>query len=150
MKTKPNPSIVEFQNNVPRIVALGLLAALLLVALNGCKRNAPNAPATIDPAGVYTLVSLDGKTVPCDISHEGTSMKILSGTFTITADGTCSSAIALTLPNKRDLNKVTKATWTRQGTELTMQWEGAGTTLGTVNGRTFTMTNEGMVFVYQK
>jgi hypothetical protein len=31
-----------------------------------------------------------------------------------------------------------------------MQWEGAGTTLGSINGNTFAMTNEGMVFAYRK
>jgi hypothetical protein len=31
-----------------------------------------------------------------------------------------------------------------------MQWEGAGTTVGTVEGNDFTMNNEGMVFVYRK
>ena len=31
-----------------------------------------------------------------------------------------------------------------------MQWQGAGMTTGTVEGNTFTMENEGMVFVYQR
>ena len=31
-----------------------------------------------------------------------------------------------------------------------MTWAGAGTTVGTVEGNTFTMTNEGMVLVYRR
>ena len=31
-----------------------------------------------------------------------------------------------------------------------MKWQGAGMTIGTVEGDTFTMDNEGMVFVYKK
>jgi len=31
-----------------------------------------------------------------------------------------------------------------------MNWQGAGTTIGTVEGDTFTMNNEGMVFAYRK
>ena len=150
MKTILIPSNVKLQSYTPRIVALGLLAAVLLLALTGCKGSANTASARLDPAGVYSLVSVDGKTVPCDISHEGAAMKVKSGTFTITADGACSSDITFNVANHRDVNRVVKAAWTRQGAELTMRWEGAGTTLGSVNGSTFTMTNEGMVFAYRK
>jgi hypothetical protein len=31
-----------------------------------------------------------------------------------------------------------------------MQWKGVGQTIGTILGDTFTMDNEGMVFVYKK
>jgi hypothetical protein len=34
--------------------------------------------------------------------------------------------------------------YTVAGTRLTMQWHGAGTTVGTVQGDTFTMYNEGI------
>ena len=43
-----------------------------------------------------------------------------------------------------------RATYTRHGSELTMQWQGAGTTVGTLTGDTFTMNNEGMMLAYQK
>ena len=43
-----------------------------------------------------------------------------------------------------------RPTYTRQGTKLTMKWEGAGITMGNVESNTFTMDNEGMVFVYRK
>jgi hypothetical protein len=48
------------------------------------------------------------------------------------------------------MSREVKATYTRQGTQITMQWEGAGMTMGNVSGNTFTMTNEGMVFAYRK
>ena len=31
-----------------------------------------------------------------------------------------------------------------------MKWEGAGTTTGTVEGYTFTINTEGMIFAYRK
>ena len=31
-----------------------------------------------------------------------------------------------------------------------MQWKGAGETVGTIQGNTVTMDNDGMVFVYSK
>jgi hypothetical protein len=43
-----------------------------------------------------------------------------------------------------------KATYTREGNKLTMKWQSGGMTIGTVEGDTFTMSNEGMVFVYRK
>jgi hypothetical protein len=48
------------------------------------------------------------------------------------------------------ITREVKATYTRQGSKLTMQWEGAGMTTGTVEGDMFTMNNEGMVFSYRK
>jgi hypothetical protein len=50
----------------------------------------------------------------------------------------------------RDAAIEVKATYTREGPKLTMKWQGAGTTIGTVEGDIFTMNNEGMVFAYRK
>jgi hypothetical protein len=54
------------------------------------------------------------------------------------------------VPPGGDVNRVVKATYTRENSKLTMRWEGAGTTTGTVEGDTFTMNNEGMIFAYRK
>jgi hypothetical protein len=35
-------------------------------------------------------------------------------------------------------------------TELTMKWQNAGMTKGRIIGQTFTMTNEGIAYVYRK
>jgi hypothetical protein len=40
--------------------------------------------------------------------------------------------------------------YTKKGSKLIMQWKGAGTTTGTIECSTFTMNNEGMLFVYRK
>jgi hypothetical protein len=93
------------------------------------------------------LVTVDGNKVPCTVQHEGHTMTINSGSFIINADGTCSSKMSLA---GRDTPIEVKATYTREGPKLTMQWQGAGMTIGTVEGDTFTMNNEGMVFAYRK
>ena len=77
-------------------------------------------------------------------------MNIKSGTFTIAANGRCSSRMFFSVGSRKDMDLERKASYTRQGAELTMQWEGAGMTMGNVHDNTFTMTNEGMVFCYQK
>ena len=61
-------------------------------------------------------------------------------------------AARLPSPCRRKAMQVARSrpTYTRQGTKLTMKWEGAGITMGNVESNTFTMDNEGMVFVYRK
>ncbi len=129
---------------------LSLLAAASLV---GCNRQPTTVAATAtvsDPAGTYTLVSIDGKNVPCTINHEGATPTIKSGSFVINADGTCSSKMVFSMPQGPENTREVKATYTREGKTLTMKWEGAGVTTGTVDGDTFTMGNEGMTIVDRK
>jgi len=116
------------------------------MACAGCKKEAKVA-AEGNPVGTYRLVSVDGNRVPCTVQHEGHAMAVTSGSFIINADGSCSSKIVLA---GRDSAIEVKATYTREGSKLTMQWQGAGTTTGTFEDNTFTMNNEGMVFVYRK
>ena len=101
-------------------------------------------------SGVYTLVTVNGLKLPAKVSHEGADLEVRSGTFTITADGKCSSKMIFVPPSGREATVDTRATYSREGPKLTMQWQGAGMTTGTVEGNTFTMGNEGMVFVYRK
>jgi hypothetical protein len=149
MKTEPNKSNIKLQSAMPHFLGLCFISAFLMLAWTGCKNEA-GSNASIDPTGVYALVSVDGKSLPCSLSHEGAALTIKSGVFTIKADSNCSSQIIFSVPTRGDMSREVKATYTRQGAELTMQWEGAGMTMGNVNGNTFTMTNEGMVFAYRK
>ena len=113
-------------------------------------RNKAAAAKSKDVAGVYSLVTVDGKKVPATVSHEGTDLQIRSGSFTINADGTCSSKMTFVPPSGTEATVDAKATFTWEGPKLSMQWQGAGRTTGTVEGSTFTMENEGMVFAYRK
>jgi hypothetical protein len=130
------------------------LPLFIVLVCAGCKQDAkviadsnPKVAADTNPVGTYTLVTVDGNKVPYTVQHEGHAMTIKSGSFIINADGTCSSKMLL---EGRDAAIEVKATYTREGSKLTMQWEGAGTTVGTVEGDTFTMNNEGMIFAYRK
>jgi hypothetical protein len=101
-------------------------------------------------AGVYVLISVDGKPVPANITHESIAMQVRSGTFTINADGKCSTKTVFVPPSGTEVTREVSATYTKEGSKLTMQWKSAGTTIGTIQGNTFIMNNEGMVFVYSK
>jgi hypothetical protein len=150
MKKELNQPNLKLQNGMPHFLGLCLISAFLVLAWTGCKKNEAGSNANIDPTGVYALVSVDGKSLPCSLTHEGAVLTVKSGVFTIKADGNCSSQITGSVPTKGDVSREVKATYTCQGATLTMQWEGAGMTMGSVNGNTFAMTNEGMVFAYQK
>jgi hypothetical protein len=75
---------------------------------------------------------------------------VRSGSFTIKADGTCSTKTVFVPPSGTEATREVSATYTKEGSKLTMKWQGAGMTIGTVEGDKFTMDNEGMVFVYKK
>jgi len=113
-------------------------------------RKKPAVAGSKEIAGVYTLSTVNGQKVPATISHEGATLRILSGTFTITPEGTCSSRMIFIPPSGRQATVETTATYTVEGQKLDMQWKNAGRTTGTVEGNTFTMNNEGMVLAYQK
>jgi hypothetical protein len=127
-------------------LVIPLLAGLLLSA---CKQESP-ATGGGNTAGVYALVSVNGNRVPAKITHDGATIEVRSGTFTIKADGTCSSKTSFVPPTGSEATREVNATYTKDGSQLTMRWEGAGTTTGTIDGNTFTMNNEGMVLVYRK
>ncbi len=118
------------------------------VLIPGCGQQKASQPT--GSTDRYTLVSVDGKPVPASISHEGVPLKVLSGTFTLNPDGTCSTRTTFVPPSGSEVSRDANATYTRTGSTLTMSWQGAGTTTGALHGNDFFMTNEGMAFVYRK
>ena len=147
-RTSPSAK-VSLEAQTPRIIAFVLLALLALIALTGCNHDSGNT-ADVDLTGVYSLVSVNGISLPCDLQHEGADMTIKSGVFTINADGTCTSLMKFSVVGHEDIGREVRATYTHNGTELTMNWERAGTTKGDVDGNRFTMNNEGMLLAYEK
>jgi hypothetical protein len=144
------------QTQVP-IKSIALIQRTLLICtlltsgllLSACKQDAKVAKAA-DPAGVYALVSVNGSQVPASVAHEGVNLQVRSGTFSIKSDGTCGTKTVFVPPSGSEATREVNATYTQEGSKLTMRWQGAGVTSGTVDGKTFTMENEGMVFVYKK
>jgi len=156
MNTKQNELNCEQRRAKRHLLHFCVVSLLMVTVWTGCKQEtkvdtdakpAAAPTADINPAGTYTLVTVDGNKVPCAVEHEGHKMTIESGGFIINPDGTCSSKMSLA---GRNAAIEVKATYTREGQKLTMKWQGAGMTTGTVEGDTFTMNNEGMVFAYRK
>ncbi len=122
------------------------IASMIMLGACNAMHNAP----TVSAVGHYALVSVDGKPVPADVSHDGAKLEVRSGSFTIDADGTCRTTTVFVPPTGREVAREVSATYTQEGATLTMRWKGAGMTIGSVEGSTFTMNNEGMLFVYTK
>ena len=146
MKTDQNHIPVKAINKHALQLCVLLTAGLLLSA---CTPEAKVAKE-VDPTGVYALVSVNGSAVPASVSHDGTALQVRSGTFTIKADGTCGTKTVFVPPSGPEATREVSATYTKEGSKLTMKWQGAGMTTGTIEGNTFTMDNEGMLFVYKK
>jgi hypothetical protein len=156
MKTEQTELNGEQRRATRHLLHLCFLPLFMVMVWAGCKqetkvtadtKTVAATAADISPVGTYNLVTVDGNKVPCTVQHEGHTMTIQSGGFIINPDGTCSSKMSLA---GRDAAIEVKATYTREGPKLTMKWQGAGTTIGTVEGDTFTMNNEGMVLAYHK
>jgi hypothetical protein len=145
MKTYPAIINPVRNNHTPRVIALGVLAVLLL-----CGLARGHAQTAINPAGVYALVSVDGKNVPCTINHDGAKMNVQSGAFTISTNGQITNVMTISVGDRKNVRVETHATYTVKESELTMKWQNAGTTKGRIAGQTFTMTNEGMAYIYKK
>ena len=148
-----NSTHIRFENTqqqtARRLLRFGWLPVVLALAAAGCNQKPPVAAAA-DPTGTYTLVSVDGKNVPCTVQHEGHTLEVKSGAIILNADGSCSSKTVFVPPSGNDVSNEVAATYTRQGSNFTMQWKGAGTTTATVQGDTFSMNNEGMILSYRK
>jgi hypothetical protein len=139
-----------FKMKTQLVIALKLIFVLAAGLIMSACAKQESTPNNADFAGVYALVSVNGSHVPASITHEGVAVQVRSGTFTISADGTCSTKTVFVPPNGTEVAREVSATYTKDGSKLTMAWKGAGRTTGTIQDNTFTMNNEGMVLEYKK
>ncbi len=144
---------------VIRKLSIFLACGILIVAGSGCTAVKNNSgsfeTASVQETlasitGNYKLIAVNGTTIPATVSHGDARIKVLSGEFVIRADGSCSSNTDFSPPAGGKLTRRVHATFTRNGSNLLMQWEGAGVTRGHIDDRTFTMDNHGTIFVYSR
>lgn len=134
-------------------IVLSSLVSLTLFSMVACHdavRTPRPTPDMADIAGCYALVSVNAKSVPTTVIHEGATLEVRAGTCTFGTDGRCRTTTVFVPPSGREVVREVGAVYSKAGAELTMRWDGAGMTTGSVDGNIFTMHNEGMVFVYRK
>lgn len=124
-----------------------VLAVVAIPFCAGAQSGGTDAP---DITGTYALVSINGQPLPFTIDHDGVAITIRSGRFVINADKTCASSMTFVVASGQEMTRDVSATYTRDGSKLTMTWTGAGVTTGTADGKTFTFDNEGMALAYKK
>lgn len=134
-------------------IILGRIFALfsVIIVLAGCKSNYDAELAKLPGiSGDYILETINGNKLPFAPPHHGGAPQVTSGMFTIKSDGTCTSKIHFTPPSGKAMIREVRATYEREGNTLRMKWHGAGRTIGTLDGDSFTMKNEGVLFSYRK
>ncbi len=104
----------------------------------------------INPNGIYTLITLDGNSIPATVSEGGHTIQVLSGSFTFDGKGNCISKMTFVPQGGNQQTMEVNATYTISDSTLTMKWQNAGVTTGTLNGDIFTMMNEGTKLVFKK
>lgn len=124
------------------MVLLGLATVLV-----GCT-SGPKISGR-DAAGDYDLLGVNGQTVPCEITHGGHPLKVLRGQLTLGRDGTVRSVIDFVGPTGREVRREVDGKYQREGGDLRMRWDRAGTTRARWEADDLVMNNEGMLFRYR-
>lgn len=121
----------------------------LALALPGCRQG--ESPAkTSDHVGTYTLATINGNRLPFTPPNEGGAPQIESGAIALLADGSFSSTMTYRMPDGKVGNRGSSGSYTRQGSSFKLEWKGAGVTLGTLEGNTFTIDDDGLKCAYRK
>ena len=123
-----------------------LLTGLLLI---GCTRRIQAPPSTAI-IGTFQLVEVDGNTIPAEVTHGSSAVRIESGQIEFDSQGTCISRTVFGPPKGENIHREVRADCDYDGQTVDLTWHGAGRTRGEFAGEEFTMNNEGMMFRYRK
>ena len=143
-------------------VVFGL--ALVMAACGGDNAFGPDGVGNGDPsaslAGTYTLTSVDGQLPYVFFQNSAGRTEFYGGTMVMRADRSYTETLNVRAvfsdgaPSQTD-NAVETGTFTVNGTQLTFAVPPIGQELGysyngTLNGRNFTYTYNGVVFAYTR
>ena len=131
------------------------LISLALVVLVACGDDSTTAPTTDSVAGTWSLQSINGTALPYVVFQIGADkvelvsdvvVAVASGAFTQTTVVRTTSSGQVTTESQADAG-----TWSLNGTAVTFQFNGDGTTgTGSISGNTMTIAESGFAFVYRK
>lgn len=131
-----------------RGIAVALAVGAIALLTGGCHPQGSTTAEGI--GGVFVLQAVDGVALPARLKHGGATLEVRSGSMTFEANGTCVSRTSFVPPSGVEVKREVTADYVQDGTRLRMTWHGAGRTSGSLDGDTFTMNNEGMVFTYHR
>jgi len=131
------------------------LISLALVILVACGDDSTTAPTNDSVAGTWSLQSINGTGLPYVVFQIGADkvelvsdvvVAVASGAFTQTTVVRTTTSGQVTTESQADAG-----TWSLNGTAVTFQFNGDGTTgTGSISGNTMTIAESGFAFVYRK
>jgi len=129
-----------------------LLVMVFCVLPMACETTGEDKMAgETDISGTYNLVSIDGNPIPYAPMHGGQRVpEVVEGSLTMREGGAFASAMEYVDASGKSLSRSFAGTYTPDGTEFILKWQGAGTTKVVIEDNILTMNNEGMLFVYEK
>jgi hypothetical protein len=134
-----------------------LSLVVLTCCLPACGGSNTTTGPSITPSttgaevGTYALVSLNGRSLPTNITEGGTQIEVISGTLTLGGGGTVrTSTTYRSSPGATPVTNEVSGTYTMQGSTLSFSYTNGGRNTGTLSGNTLQMVNEGVVWSYQR
>ena len=105
-------------------------------------------------AGNYTLRTIDGQDLPAVILQVlNDKVEVTAGSLRINSDLTFSSSLtaaATTSGTTTSATDTQTGTYTLNGTAITLRFQDASTSTGSITGNTLTVIDEGLSLVYRK
>lgn len=132
----------------------GWCALALALAAWGCGGGATgptSGPTSGTEVGTWVLVSLNGRALPTSISEGSSQVEVISGTLTLGPGGVVRiSTTFRPSPLAAVVTNEVSGTYSMQGSTLSFSYSNGGRNTGTLNGSALQMTNEGVVWLYQR
>ena len=125
-------------------IALTVLMTALMAA---CGESSEFEGAWV---GRYVLITANGQSMPATIlTHDDVWVKIYAGELRLRKDGTCAGQTVFGPPDgSNPTTRNTTGTYNYVGNRFTMNWDGAGMTVGMLKDDTLTVDNAGDTLVY--
>jgi hypothetical protein len=129
-----------------------LVAAFIGVAiLAGCDSSTDPVAAA---AGTYVLVTVEGESLPTVVQTGDGAVEIVSGQMVLNANGACGGSLVVREPGTEPtMTMASTCTWTRAGSEVTVNWSDGATDVATLQGNQLTLVAEdlgGLALVFQR
>ena len=134
-----------------------LVSLALVLALVGCGSDDDStSPTNTSVTGTWSLQTVNGSALPFTLATTPAKIELLSYVVVVASNGTWTSSeqtrttigtqppVTATVPDA--------GTYTISGNNVSLTSSSAGSTpqAGTVSGNTFTITQAGLTFVFQK
>lgn len=130
------------------------LIPLVLAVAVACGSDSPTQPTTTSIAGTWSLTSVNAVGLPFVINQSGNDkLELVGDVVTATATGTYTE----TFSYRETLNGVVttssqpdNGTYTINGNAITLNSSTTGPITGALSGNTFTVVDQGFVFLFTK